>query len=655
MESVVIHGSLIIDRCQKCAGVWLDEGELAFVVGSSKTVELYLEQGLQRKSNTLEKCPRCTDTCLTSGFFIEFKHQVEECPKCKGLWFDGHEFEKIQQLNSSRVKLHPPPLPEKRKVVLSRLPSLGGSSFLVMGTLYSLLFATVVFFVEAEIFSAKIGFLSIVFFVCFQFLLGPILMDWSLSLFGSLDWISIHELPAHLKIFISNVCEKNKIPIPKTGLIRDSSPQAFTFGRTPSSARLVLSRGMIELLTPEELESVVAHELGHIYHWDFVWMTLAQMVPLLLYQVYRACARRSKGKDKLFVAGLIAYCAYWVSQWLVLYLSRVREYWADQFSVETTRDPNSLVTALSKIAYGLVHSENRKPIPSGGNGGAPNFGDFQAFGILNINQSKGMTLYASQGLEEQASNIKESMQWDLWNPWATYYELQSTHPLVAKRILAISHQALHMGLSPSIIFDNQKPENYWDDFFSDLFIALLPFILGLGFVAISQFSGTLAPGNPRVWSGVVAFLFGVGAGGVIKTVWSFPKGPFIDSAIASLLKKIKVSPVTSYPVRLKGTVIGRGLAGNIFSEDMVLRDQTGIIFLDFQHGLSNIYFSFFKLEEFIGQEVIIEGWYRRAPLPYIELKNIHTQHGTSTSFSFYYRILGWGLLIVLALILRLLS
>ena len=67
-------------------------------------------------------------------------------------------------------------------------------------------------------------------------------------------------------------------------------------------------------------------------------------------------------------------------------------------------------------------------------------------------------------------HIKGAMQWDLWNPWAGWYELNSTHPLVAKRLNYLGDQAAHLGQEPLFVFDRVKPESYWDDFFVDLFV-----------------------------------------------------------------------------------------------------------------------------------------------------------------------------------------
>ncbi len=214
------------------------------------------------------------------------------------------------------------------------------------------------------------------------------------------------------------------------------------------------------------------------------------------------------------------------------------------------------------------------------------------------------------------------MQWDLWNPWARFYELASTHPLPAKRIKALGDLSRHYQEEPLVHFNLQQPESYWDEFFIDLGMMALPFLLPLAALALI---------GPRVFQdvawigkayGLAIATFGIGA--LIRTIFAYPGGPVADASVASLLKKVKVSAVRSIPVSLKGKIIGRGIPGLVYSADLVLQDETGFIFLDYRQPLRIIEFLFgiFRTPGIIGRDVVIEGWYRRAPLPYVEMRSL---------------------------------
>ena len=107
-----------------------------------------------------------------------------------------------------------------------------------------------------------------------------------------IDWNA--QLPVRNRQALEALCAREGLPMPKVGIIHGAMPNAFTFGRVQSDASIVVTDGLIEALTPEELDAVIAHEAGHIKHWDFLTITAAAIAPLLLYQIY-AFARRWKG------------------------------------------------------------------------------------------------------------------------------------------------------------------------------------------------------------------------------------------------------------------------------------------------------------------------------------------------------------------------
>ena len=145
--------------------------------------------------------------------------------------------------------------------------------------------------------------------------------------------------------------------VPWFGLIHDGAPNAFTYGHHPSNMRIVITQGILDLLEPEEVEGVVAHEIGHGKNWDMLLMTVVQLVPLLLYFLYRTALQAGgRGKDggyRIAVA-VGAYVLYIASEYVVLWFSRCREYYADRFAGNVTGNPSALASALVKIGYGLA-------------------------------------------------------------------------------------------------------------------------------------------------------------------------------------------------------------------------------------------------------------------------------------------------------------
>ena len=111
--------------------------------------------------------------------------------------------------------------------------------------------------------------------------------------------------------------------------------------------------------------------------------------------------------------------------------------------------------------------------------------------------------------------------------------------------------------------------------------------------------------------------------------------PLRALSVTGLLHKVKVSNVRPVPARLRGTIIGKGVPGLIWSEDFVMRDATGILFLDYRQPLRiwEWLFGLFRAGDFTGKAVEVVGWFRRAPVPYLELKSITVDGVTRNSYA----------------------
>jgi heat shock protein HtpX len=501
-------------------------------------------------------------------------------------------------------------------------------SLLVLALLFGLLFAVgmgVMAYFDAPLWLAVVFALGMLFL---QYLLGP----WILQLIYKIEWQDLRALDQRLADFVGRACSERNIPQPRFGLIRDGNPNAFTFGHYPGDARLVVTTGLLELLEPEEREAVVAHELGHIAHWDFVVMTLAAAVPLLLYVIYMttrgARGRRGRSGGYAAIIALVSYVAYIVSHYIVLLLSRVREYYADHFSAEVTRDPNALGSALVKVAYGLAAA----PAARGADNTRMMAG--RAFGIFDPRVAQTLALSGAGGGGASAEAMESAMHWDLWNPWAMIYEFSSSHPLPAKRIRALERQAEAMGRAPRFSFRAEQPESFWDEFLIDLAANYLPLVGFLSGIAVGLAANLLYGFQAGA---VGAFLLILGAAWWMKRRYSYPGNLAAPLKVRDLLAIVKVSAVRSAPGVLSGRVIGRGVPGLFYSEDLVLQDDTGFIILDYRQPLRILEFLFgwTRAEKLIGMRGEAEGWYRRSPKPYFEMRRLRLENGTTVTSYFY--------------------
>jgi Zn-dependent protease with chaperone function len=624
-----------IEFCGSCRGSWFDRGELLYVVKRPSALAPMLERPLVTATASPLPCPRCS-TAMERGGVGSLQAVIDRCVTCGGIWLASGTRTRLDQISApSSAPLRgaaasapaafaapAPPPTGGRPRPLPRLPDLGLRSVMVLGALYGMTFLAMVLAVAYVRLGLDVAVALATIVIAVQYLLSPLLLDLFLRFLQSLEWVDREELPPHLVAFMDKVCRARKIPFPRVGVIDDGNPNAFTYGHFPGNARLVLTGGLMEILDEDELEAVVAHEIGHIAHWDFVVMTLAALVPVLLYWSYRALGGGGDRKRAPVQVVVVVYLMYVASEYLILLLSRAREHYADRFSGAATRRPNALAGALVKIAYGLAAAKPENAAAKSNSG----LRAISSLGIFDPRAALNLAAASARPTGVAPQDIVGAMQWDLWNPWAGFYELGSTHPLPAKRILALGQLAERLGQEPAIRFDNRQPESYWDEFFVDLMITALPVALPVAALGLMLPALAVLGGLGPLWGlhAVGIALVGYGVGALIRTVWSYRAGEFSSSTVATLLQAVKVSAVRSIPVRLKGTIIGRGIPGLIYSEDLVLRDDTGFIFLDYRQPfrLMELWFGLARAGDLIGREVTATGWYRRAPRPFLELRTL---------------------------------
>ena len=165
-----------------------------------------------------------------------------------------------------------------------------------------------------------------------------------------------------------------QFPKPKVGISRLAIPNAIAFGRTQRDGRVCVTRGILNLLDKDELRAVLGHETSHIKNRDMLVITLLSGIPLVMYWIAwsfmlgGAFGGRRQGGGYAVLIGLGAFLLYFVTNLLVLYGSRIREYSADLGSVQLGNMPYHLASALYKLVYGnarLRRSEELKQVEGG--------------------------------------------------------------------------------------------------------------------------------------------------------------------------------------------------------------------------------------------------------------------------------------------------
>ncbi len=169
-----------------------------------------------------------------------------------------------------------------------------------------------------------------------------------------------NELPM-LYAVAENLSLANQTPIPKLYIIHTEAQNAFASGRDPQHAVICVTTGLLRQLNRSELEAVIAHELSHIKNYDIrIMMIISVLIGSLSILINTVTRRTFLKKDNdrdnqigniLMILGFILIIfAPIIAKLIQLAISRRREYYADALAVKLTRQPQSLINALTKIS-----------------------------------------------------------------------------------------------------------------------------------------------------------------------------------------------------------------------------------------------------------------------------------------------------------------
>ena len=186
--------------------------------------------------------------------------------------------------------------------------------------------------------------------VFLQYWFGPSLVKRSMNVRP----LSEAEAP-HIHKMVAELAQEAGIPKPEVGLSEINIPNAFAYGRSKRSGHIAITRPILGLLDYDELRAVLGHEMGHIKHNDMIVTAAVSVIPMICYYIalsFMFSGDRDNGAT--IIIGLLGYVFYLIGQLLVLFISRTREYYADEASVEFGNRPAALVSALYKLSYGAA-------------------------------------------------------------------------------------------------------------------------------------------------------------------------------------------------------------------------------------------------------------------------------------------------------------
>ncbi|MDD5165846.1 MAG: zinc metalloprotease HtpX [Candidatus Omnitrophica bacterium] len=267
-----------------------------------------------------------------------------------------------------------------------------------------------------------------------QYMIGPKIVEWTMRV----KYIKREENP-RLYQMVESLSHRANMPMPRVCIAQVPLPNAFAFGRSIRDGRVCVTEGILKLLDEEELKAVLGHELSHLKNRDVLTITLLSVIPMIMYRLawqflFFGRRRDERGGNTMLI-GIAAFVFYFITNLLVLYASRIREYFADRGSILLGNRPQALASSLYKLVYGAAITDKE-----------------------SLKEVEGLKAFFVNDPSRALSEIKELRQLDLDNSGTIdarelealrnkkvrlnfgdrLLELLSTHPNMLKRIKQLS-------------------------------------------------------------------------------------------------------------------------------------------------------------------------------------------------------------------------
>jgi len=236
---------------------------------------------------------------------------------------------------------------------------------------------------------------------------------------------------------VKELSRKSGIKMPRLMLARIPIPNAFAYGSPIAGNRGAVTEGLMKTLEMEEVEAIIGHELGHLKHRDVQVMMFVSILPAIFYFIGYSMilssmfgGKKGNSGSAAVVIGIVSIFLYWILTLFTLYLSRLREYYADRHSASVVKDGSrKLSEGLAKI----VHESRRVK------GRAPKTSQLNSFKALFISDpdraASDAKAMAQIGVGDQA--LVDKVLDRKVTGLDKFLELFSTHPNIVKRLRAL--------------------------------------------------------------------------------------------------------------------------------------------------------------------------------------------------------------------------
>lgn len=472
----------------------------------------------------------------------------------------------------------------------------------------------------------------------------PWLIDMLLKLISGLEPIpltSIGETSPEASRIVQRVCRERKLAIPQLFVLPDSVPLVFTYGNSRINARIVVSRGLLEQLTDEEIAIIYATQLGHLIYWDFAlmsWGVLISLLPYVVYYQFSQSADNSENAIVRFIGGAIAalaYGLYWCFRWPILWLSRARINFSDRLACEITGNPNALTRALLKTCIGIAENIQKQRETSY---------LLESFSPLNIvGTQQAMTIGSLYPL----TPLEPILTWDYLNHYRRWLTINNSHLLLGERLRILNRYAQYWKLETELNFLNEPaPKGKISKFllqglpYFGIFLGLalggtLWLIGGISHrLKLKQFLLDWMWGD---WSLIYGcLLIGISLGILFRLNAFFPdrKTPSQQKSpnLPQLLTNPATLPIDTQQITWEGKLLGRYGVSNWLCQDLILQTTTGLIKLhhfSWFGPLGNLFSPPPRPSEMVNRQITIKGWFHRSATPWLDVRTLRTQTGAT--------------------------